>query len=96
MYEVKCWSVKNSHIQKIKVEEMRMLRRMCGHTMRYRIRNKDIRDKVGVASMVDKTRKVRLRWFGHVKRKCVDAPVRRCERLAIVGMRRGKGRPKKY
>ncbi|PHU15340.1 putative serine/threonine protein kinase IREH1 [Capsicum chinense] len=35
-------------------------------------------------------------WFGHVKRRGMDAPVRRCERLALDGFRRGRGRPKKY
>lgn len=29
--------------------------------------------------MVDKIRKVGLRWFGHVKRKDANVPVRRCE-----------------
>ncbi|OIT35205.1 putative leucine-rich repeat receptor-like protein kinase [Nicotiana attenuata] len=32
----------------------------------------------------------------HVQRRSLDAPVRRCERLAVVGTRRGRGRPKKY
>ncbi|KAF3636133.1 ATP-dependent zinc metalloprotease FTSH 3, mitochondrial [Capsicum annuum] len=41
-------------------------------------------------------REARLRWFGHVKRRGMDAPVRRCEMLALDGFRRGRGRPKKY
>ncbi|KAK4350932.1 hypothetical protein RND71_030245 [Anisodus tanguticus] len=90
LYKAECWSVKTSHIQKMKVVEMRMLRWMCGHTMRDRIRNEDIRDKVGVASMEDKMREARLRWFGHVQRRDTDAPVRRCERLTMDGFRRGR------
>ncbi|KAF3626627.1 hypothetical protein FXO38_29136 [Capsicum annuum] len=39
---------------------------------------------------------VRLRWFGHVMRRGTDAPVRRCERLALDGFKRGRGRPKRY
>lgn len=39
--------------------------------------------------MADKMREVMLRWFGHVKRY-VDALVRRCERLAVAGVRRGR------
>ncbi|KAF3659264.1 putative ethylene-responsive transcription factor-like [Capsicum annuum] len=31
-----------------------------------------------------------------IKRRGMDAPVRRCERLALDGFRRGRGRPKKY
>ncbi|PHT33176.1 hypothetical protein CQW23_29513 [Capsicum baccatum] len=52
---------------------------MYEHTSRDRIRNEDIR----VAFVIDKMREVRLRWFRHVKRRRVDAPVRRCERLAM-------------
>lgn len=36
-----------------------------------------------------------MRWFGHVKRKCPDAPVRSCERSAIRGFRRDRDGPKK-
>ncbi|WMV15452.1 hypothetical protein MTR67_008837 [Solanum verrucosum] len=75
---------------------MRMLRWMCGHTRSDKIRNEVIREKVGVASVVDKLREARLRWFGHVKRRCADAPLRRCEELVVDGTRRGRGRPKKY
>ncbi|XP_070015342.1 uncharacterized protein [Nicotiana sylvestris] len=95
-YGAECWPVKNSHIQKMKVAEMRILRWMCGHTKLNKIRNDDIRVKVGVVPMEDKMREARLRWFGHMKRRSLDAPVRRCERLALTGMRRGRRRPKKY
>ncbi|KAG5625880.1 hypothetical protein H5410_011098 [Solanum commersonii] len=78
------------------VAEMRMLRWMCGHTRSDKIRNEVIREKVGVTSVVDKLREARLRWFGHVRRRCADAPVRRCEGMAIEGTRSGRGRPKKF
>ncbi|KAL3368566.1 hypothetical protein AABB24_009429, partial [Solanum stoloniferum] len=96
LYGAECWPVKNSHVQKMHVAEMRMLRWMCGHTRSDKIRNEVIREKVGVASVVDKLREARLRWFGHVKRRGADAPVRRCEGLVVEGTRRGRGRPKKY
>ena len=69
---------------------------MCGLTRGDRVRNETIREKVGVTSVECKMREARLRWFGHVKRRGMDAPVRRCERLALDGFRRGRGRPKKY
>ncbi|KAF3620510.1 hypothetical protein FXO37_33233 [Capsicum annuum] len=53
-----------------------------------KVRNEIIREKVGVASVEDKMREVRLRWFGLVMRRGSDAPVRRCETLAIDGFRR--------
>nr|XP_033510858.1 uncharacterized protein LOC117275662 [Nicotiana tomentosiformis] len=96
LYGAECWPVKNSHIQKMNVTEMRILRWMCGHIRLDKVRNEDIREKVGVASMEDKMHEARLRWFGHVRRRSLDAPVRRCEQLALAGRRRGRGRPKKY
>ncbi|KAF3648650.1 putative lysosomal Pro-X carboxypeptidase-like [Capsicum annuum] len=54
-----------------------------GHTRRNKVRNEIIREKVGVTSVKDKMREVRLRWFGHVMRREADAPIRRCERLAM-------------
>ncbi|XP_019226204.1 PREDICTED: uncharacterized protein LOC109207688 [Nicotiana attenuata] len=95
-YEAECWPVKKSHVQKMSVAEMRMLRRMCGHTRKDKIRNEVIRDKVGVTSVEAKWRESRLRWFGHVRRRDIDAPVRRCERLTTAGLRKGRGSPKKY
>nr|XP_009795786.1 PREDICTED: uncharacterized protein LOC104242434 [Nicotiana sylvestris] len=89
------WPVKNSHVQQMKVAETRILRWMCGHNRLDRIRNEIIRDKVGVALMEAKMRKARLIWFGHVKRRSTDAPIRRCERLALGGGRRDRGRTKK-
>ncbi|KAM3246941.1 hypothetical protein P3L10_008708 [Capsicum annuum] len=96
LYGAECWPVKNSHIQKMRVAEMRMLRWMCGLTRGDRVRNENIREKVGVTPVECKMREARLRWFGHVKRRGMDAPVRRCERLALDGFKRGRGRPKKY
>jgi len=74
---------------------MRMLRWMCGNTRLDRIRNGVMRDLVKVAPIEDKMRETRLRWFGHVKRRSVDAPMRRCELINIPGGKRERGRPKK-
>ncbi|XP_070008151.1 uncharacterized protein [Nicotiana sylvestris] len=95
LYGAECRPVKNSHIQKLKVYEMRMLSWMCGHTRLDKIMNEVIRGKVGMTPMKDKMWETRLRWFGHVKRRSIEALVRRCEWLASVGSRRGRGRPKK-
>ena len=65
------------------VVEMRMIRWMCGYTRIDRIRNCAIRDLVKIALIEDKMRETRLRWFGHVKRRSVDASLRRCERINI-------------
>lgn len=69
---------------------------MFEHTRFDKIRNEVIREKEGVTPVENKMRVTRLRWFGHVKRRCTDTLVRRCERLNMVGLKRGRGRPKKY
>ncbi|KAF3620594.1 hypothetical protein FXO37_33192 [Capsicum annuum] len=61
-----------------------------------RVQNETIRERIGVASVEDKMREVRLRWFGHVMRRGTDAPLRRRERLALDDFKRGRGRLKKY
>ncbi|KAF3614817.1 hypothetical protein FXO38_35460 [Capsicum annuum] len=62
---------------------------ICGCTRKDRIRNEVIRNKVRVTSVEAKMREARLRWFDHVMRRNMDAPVRKCERLARDGFQRG-------
>jgi len=61
LYEVECWPIKKTQIQKLIVNEMR---------------------------------ESRLRWFGHVKRRSVNAPVRRYETINLMHYRRGRGQSK--
>ena len=68
---------------------------MCEYMRSDRIRNKVIREKVEVALIEDKMRETRLRWFGHIKRRSENRPVRKCERINLRECRRGSGRPKK-
>jgi len=79
----------------MRVVKLRMIRWICGHTRLDRIRNEVIRRKIGVASMEDKMRETRSGWFGHVRRRPMDAPVRRCEMIECLEYRRSRGRPKK-
>ena len=48
-----------------------------------------------MASIEDKMREARLRWFGHIRIRNVDAPVRRCKKIDCQDYRRSRGRPKK-
>ena len=48
---------------RICVAEMCILRWMRGNTRRDKVRNKDIRTKIGVASIEEKMRENRLRWY---------------------------------
>jgi len=49
------------------VAQMRMLRWINGRTREDRIRNEG--GSIGVVSIVDKIRRNRLRWFGHVMQR---------------------------
>ncbi|VFQ82006.1 unnamed protein product [Cuscuta campestris] len=95
LYGVECWTVKMTHVRRLHEAEMRMLRWMCGKTRLDMISNEVIRRQVGMAPVEDKLREARLRWFGHVRRRNTDAPVRRCERITVIGGSRGRGRPRK-
>ena len=94
LYEVECWSIKKTQVQRLMVAEMRMIWWMCGYTRLDRIKNVMIRERVGVLPLEDKLRETRLRWFGHVKRRSASELVRMCKVLDLLQYRRGRGRPK--
>ena len=71
------------------VAEMRMVRWMCGFTRLDGIRNDVIRSLAKVAPTEEKMRESRLRWFVHVKRRSVVAPVRRSELIVPPVEREG-------
>ena len=55
---------------------MKMLRGMSGYTLKDRIRNDHISERVGVAPSSEKMRDYRLRWYEHVQRRDLDVIVR--------------------
>ena len=94
LYGAECWATNKQQVHKMSVAEMRMLRWMSGKTRKDKIRNEFIRGSLGVAPIGDKMRESRLRWFGHVQRRPMTAPVRRSETIQVEGARRNRGRPK--
>jgi len=68
---------------------------MSGKTRQYRIRNGTIRERVGVALIVEKLVENRLRWFGHLERWPVDAVVRRVDQMEESQVKRGRWQPRK-
>jgi hypothetical protein len=61
-----------------------------GHTRKDQVRNDDIRDRLGVASIEEKLVKYVLRWFGHVQRRPPEAPV--CSRILSRDSNEKRGR----
>ena len=68
-----------------------MLRWMCGHTRKDRVRNDDTRDRVGVAPIEEKFVQPRLRWFG--QRRPPEALVHSGSLKRAENVKRGQGRP---
>jgi len=62
-YEAECWAVKNQHKNKLSVADMMVLCWMCDKIRRNRIRNNNIKERVGVASITKKIVKIYFSWL---------------------------------
>ena len=69
---------------------MRILRWIYDKTRMNKVKNEDIRNLVGVASIEDKMRE--NRWFGRIRRRSMDAFVRRVEKIDIEQGKKLKAR----
>jgi hypothetical protein len=72
---------------------MRMLRWICGNTRRDRVRNDDIRERLGVAPVEENLVQHRLKWFGYIQRRPAETPVRNGVIRRSGNEKRGRGRP---
>ena len=91
-YGAECWPIKKQHMHKMDVAEMRMLRWMFGKTRKDQIQNERFREHLGVATIGDKFRETRLRWFGLVQRRPATAPVKRSMAIKVDGPPRERRR----
>ena len=93
MYGAETWPLKKTQERKLEVEEMKMLRWMCGVTKMDKIRNERIRGTAKVEKISKKIQERRLQWYGHVGRREEEYVGRRVMEMEVPG-RRGRGRPK--
>lgn len=69
LYGSECWSLRREDERRLLVAEMSWLRGMLGRSRRDKIRNERTRKELGQEdTIIDRIRKRRLRWFGHVTR----------------------------
>ena len=91
LYGAETWSLRKKEEGLLARTEMRMVRWITGISLRERRESEGIRRMAGICGIVDKAREARLRYFGHVKRREEDHPVREVMDMAVTG-RRSVGR----
>ena len=64
-----------------------MLRRIKGVTLRDKVKSVGIRKELGVNSIQEKLREMRLRWYGHMQRMEENNEVRAIVDMIVPGKR---------
>ena len=90
IYGAEIWSTSEKEEKRLNVNEMKMLCRLCGLTLRDRVQNKFIRGSRKVTEISKKIQGQRIGWFGHVEQREEDQ-LKRLANMEISGScRRGR------
>ena len=79
-YGAECWALKIEDERRLKTTKMRMLRMICGKTLKDKINNEKIREMTGVVRLEEFLREKRLRWRWKEVLEC-DMTARGLQRL---------------
>ena len=93
LYGAECWTVGKKEEHNLEKTEMRILRRNKGVTPRDTIKSVATRKELGVNSVKEKVREMRLCWYGNMKRMEENDKVRATVDI-IVPENRPRGRPR--
>ena len=85
-YGAECWALRKE------VTRQRMVRMMCGKTLKDKCQSQELRARVGVDDIEGFLRSHRLRWAGHVERAGKGVP-KQVREMKVEGTRK-KGRPR--
>ncbi|XP_047480159.1 uncharacterized protein LOC125032818 [Penaeus chinensis] len=94
LYGAEVWTMGKKEERILEATEMRTLRRIKGVTLRERERSADIRRELEVSDINEKVKKIRMRWYGHVKKR-EGGHLAKVAMESIAPGRRPRGRPKK-
>jgi len=94
IYGSETWAIKADQEARFERTEMRMVRWMCGVSLRDKKSSAELRLQIGIEPINDVVRRSKLRWLGHVLRKDCNDWVRKCMDLNVEG-KRPRGRPNK-
>ena len=91
LYGGEIWVLRKKEKDILERMETRMVRWVAGISLLERRESDDIRRMCGVCKIGEKAREARLRYFGHVKRREDDKPVKKAMLMPVTG-RRSVGR----
>ena len=95
VYGCETWAIKKENEDALVRTERRMMRMMCGVTLRDRVESDTLKQKIGlIDDIITVMRKARLRWFGHVKRRDEGHCIKRAF-SHVIDKPKGRGRPRK-
>ena len=93
-YGAETWAMKAGVFQRLRATKRRMLRMICGVTLKDMAESTVIASRVGVDNLEEHLRQKRLRWFGHTARRDEEGEIKKVFELKIEGQRK-RGRPVK-
>ena len=93
-YGAETWAMKAGMFQRLRATERRMLRMICGVTLKDMVESTMIASRVRVDDLEEHLRQKRLRWFGHNVRRDEEVEIKKVFELKIEGQRK-RGSPVK-
>ena len=93
-YEAETWVMKAGVFQRLQATERRMLRMICGATLKDMVESTVIASSVGVDDLEEHLKQKRLRRFGHIVKRDKEVEIKKVFALKIEGWLK-RGRPVK-
>ena len=94
MYGSETWGLTAIDKKRLETSERRMVRWMCGVSLKDGIASKDLLHRLKIRSVEEEMKTGRLRWYGHVVRRDGDNWLKRTWKMKVEGPT-PRGRPKK-
>ena len=87
VYGSEMWAMMAEQSGRLECTEMRMVRWMCGISLRDRVLSAELRERMGIESVSDAMKQSRLRWLGHVLQNDDDDRVKKIMLFEVEGNR---------
>ena len=94
-YGCQTWTLTKDIVQKMKICQRKMERKMLGIKLIDKIPNLEIREKTKVNDIIEEITKLKWKWAGHVARMKDNRWTIRCTEWQVRDGKRSRGRPKR-